>query len=117
MKRGYLETAKFLVQEYLVPRKIDILSEMRQANLKIKQEMDKTARIFNNIENMQTLAPVHRWGQNDTHVLISVKFAHRWSSPGCLDTWNQTLSVYSSVSDYVKDFDIVSTSKNFCRLS
>lgn len=34
-----------------------------------------------------------QWAQNSTAVFLSVKFAHRWSSPGALKVHNETLSV------------------------
>ena len=37
--------------------------------------------------------PVFRWAQNFTHVLIHIKFAHRFDAPACLYTWGKNLTV------------------------
>lgn len=39
------------------------------------------------------MVPVFRWAQNFTHVLIHIKFAHRFDAPACLYTWGKNLSV------------------------
>ena len=42
---------------------------------------------------MTRLSPVFKWGQNYTHILIYVKFAHRFDSPGCLHIWGKNLTL------------------------
>lgn len=39
------------------------------------------------------VVPVFRWAQNFTHVLIHIKFAHRFDAPACLYTWGKNLTV------------------------
>lgn len=34
-----------------------------------------------------------RWGQNFTHILIHVKFSHRFDSPGCNHLWGKNLTL------------------------
>lgn len=34
-----------------------------------------------------------RWGQNFTHVLLNVKFSHRFDTPSCLHTWGKNLTL------------------------
>lgn len=34
-----------------------------------------------------------RWAQNYTHVLLHVKFAHRFDSPACLHIWGKNLTL------------------------
>jgi len=104
MKRGFLDTVELIVKNYIMPRKIDIVTKLRTQTLELKQKVDKISRIFNNLSQRQTLQPVYRWGQNDTHVLINLKFAHRWGSPGCLDTWNKTMTVYDNERDFEHGF-------------
>lgn len=104
MKRGFLDTVELIVKNYILPRKIDILPQVRSLTLNSKQEVDKTSRIFNNLKNRQTLEPVFRWGQNMTHILINLKFAHRWGSPGCLDTWNKTMTIYNDEDNFNDEF-------------
>jgi hypothetical protein len=82
-----------ITEKYYIPQKIDILHHIRNTSNFIKQKIDKTIRISNNLKNRQTLSPIYRWGQNDTHILVNVKFGHRWGSPGCIDIWNKTMSI------------------------
>lgn len=44
--------------------------------------------------------PVMKWGQNYTHVLIYVKYAHRFDSPGCIDVWGHNLTLTNSTLKY-----------------
>lgn len=94
IKRGYTQTAKLIINQYTIPKKIDIVQSIKIVTNHLKQEIDKTVRISYHAEQQQILTPVYSWGQNSTHVLMQVKFAHRQGVPGCLDVWNKDLSIH-----------------------
>lgn len=45
--------------------------------------------------------PVLKWGQNDTHLFISMKMSHRWDSPPCLSTKQEFSSLTNQTFEYV----------------
>jgi hypothetical protein len=38
------------------------------------------------VQSESTCEPVAKWGQNETHLFLSLKMSHRWDSPPCLNT-------------------------------
>lgn len=93
MRFGFYEAAELLIQEYFVPKKIDIVDNIRTMANFLITEMDKKKKLANNFNKKQVLRPVLKWGQNYTHTHIYVKYAHRFDSPGCLDTWGKNLTL------------------------
>jgi len=96
MRIGFYNAAEWLLENWFVPKKIDIVDSIRSTADYLKREMDKRLRIAQNFNQKQTIVPVLKWGQNYTHVLIYVKYAHRFDSPGCLDVWGRNLTLNKS---------------------
>ena len=96
MRAGYYDVVELLVRDWYIPRKLDVVDNLRATANYLKREMDKKVRISNNFNHKQTIYPVLKWGQNYTHTLIYVKFAHRFDSPGCLDVWGKDLNFTST---------------------
>lgn len=42
------------------------------------------------VQSESTCEPVAKWGQNTTHLFVSLKMSHRWDSPPCLNTKHQS---------------------------
>jgi len=95
IKQGKYDAAEYLLKEWFVKRKIDIVENVRATVSYVKKEVDRTLSLASNFKKKQKIGPVFRWGQNFTHVLIHVKFAHRFDSPGCLHTWGKNLTLTS----------------------
>ena len=55
--------------------------------------MEKKLKLAYNFDKKQIVHPVMKWGQNYTHVLIYVKYSHRFDTPGCLDVWAKNLTL------------------------
>ena len=60
---------------------------MRTVSNYAKRELEKKKKLALNFNKRQKIIPVAKWGQNFTHVLVYVKFAHRFGSPGSNDNW------------------------------
>ncbi len=45
--------------------------------------------------------PVLKWGQNNTHIFLTMKLSHRWDSPPCLYTQKEHWSVINDSLEYV----------------
>ena len=96
MRAGFYDVVELLVRDWYIPRKLDVVDNLRATANYLKREMDKKVRIANNFNHKQTIYPVLKWGQNYTHTLMYVKFAHRFDSPGCLDVWGKDLNFTSN---------------------
>lgn len=45
--------------------------------------------------------PVVKWGQNLTHVFITMKMSHRWDSPPCLNTKEERSNLANNSFEYI----------------
>lgn len=62
------------------------------------------------MQSESTVEPVAKWGQNETHLFLSLKMSHRWDSPPCLNTKRQNAFSSSSHFNYT-NLCLVSNSK------
>lgn len=84
------------MEKWFIPKKIDIVENIRTVSNYVKRELEKKQKLALNFNKRQKIKPVMKWGQNFTHVLVSVKFAHRFDSPSCLDLWGTQLNFTDS---------------------
>ena len=63
------------------------MENIRTVSNYAKRELEKKQKLVLNFNRRQKIKPVMKWGQNFTHALVYVKFAHRFDSPGCIDNW------------------------------
>lgn len=93
MRFGFYDAAELLINSYFVPKKIDIVDNIRSMANFLSREMEKKLKLAHNFNKKQMLHPVLKWGQNYTHTHIYIKYAHRFDSPGCLDVWGKNLTL------------------------
>ena len=96
MKHGFYNTVEYLINKWFVPKKIDIVDNLRVTANYLKRHMQKKYKLAMNFNKKQIVSPVMKWGQNYTHILIYVKYAHRFDSPGCLDVWGKQMQFESN---------------------
>jgi hypothetical protein len=53
---------------------------------------------------------VIKWGQNESHIFISMKMSHRWDSPPCLNTKHEQSKLSNDSFQYINTC-VVSHSK------
>ena len=48
------------------------------------------------IQTKSTCEPVLKWAQNLSHIFVAVKLSHRWDSPPCLKTVEESYDLKNS---------------------
>ena len=92
MKHGFFEALNYVIDEWYLPQKIDILEDLRTTAGHITRTLENSQTLATNFKHQMTVSPAFKWGQNYTHVLLYVKFSHRFDTPGCLDLWNHNMN-------------------------
>jgi len=87
MRRGHFKATEKLI-DILASLGISLNDQLKLIGNHIKRDIDNIVSTASTKKAVQTLMPVFQWGQNRHNVIMQVKFAHRWDSPGCLDTKN-----------------------------
>lgn len=57
-----------------------------------------------------TCEPVTKWGQNESHIFLSMKMSHRWDSPPCLNTKKELSQLNNNTFEFT-NICVVSHSK------
>jgi hypothetical protein len=67
-------------------QQVDLSFSIRKAVRTLKDEADELLRTLNpKYGQAQQVAPAFQWAQNDTCILLTVKFTVRWNAPGALE--------------------------------
>lgn len=93
MRHGMFTATEYLFREWYIKKKIDIVEDVRTAIHFVNKELDRTLTLASNFKKKQRISPVFRWAQNFTHVLLHVKFAHRFDSPATLHLWGKNMTL------------------------
>eukprot|EP00927_Polykrikos_kofoidii_P023738 TRINITY_DN21764_c0_g1_i1.p1 TRINITY_DN21764_c0_g1~~TRINITY_DN21764_c0_g1_i1.p1 ORF type:complete len:541 (+),score=91.52 TRINITY_DN21764_c0_g1_i1:74-1696(+) len=65
---------------------IDLSFSVRQAVRALKLEVDELVRMLNPKYGLaQQVSPAFQWAQNETCILLTVKYTVRWNAPGALE--------------------------------
>lgn len=93
LKQGYFKTSDFLMKNWFLKKGIDIGDQLQREVGSLKSELDKLVQAVSNVKKNHTLNPVFKWAQSEDDILMLVKFAHRFDSPGCIDVKNERLTI------------------------
>ena len=93
ISRRDMNEIEHLVKEIFVPRGIDVSYELEQLKEDIRQSISIMESRLKPEKKRQMVRPVFKWGQTQHKVFITMKYSHRFDSPGCLDIDNQTLLI------------------------
>jgi len=93
LQKGYFKASDYLMKNWFLKKGIDIGDQLQKEVGSLKAELDKLVQAVSNVKQNQTLYPVFKWAQSEDDILMLVKFAHRFDSPGCIDVKNERLSV------------------------
>ncbi len=85
---------------------ISTLTLCLEAESTVRNAVDQVRKQQNNVLNVlegaqmmtlskgvKTISPAFQWAQSLDHVFLSVKFATRMDSPGCLDTFDKNITL------------------------
>lgn len=95
IKRGFYESARFLINEYFSKM---FSEQTMQSNVKsttnyVKTEIDKKIKVAHNIGKDQKIKSAWLWGQSKTHLVFHAKFTYKFDLTGCSDVWNINFGV------------------------
>lgn len=77
----------------LSPRISELVPLLRRYITKVREEQDKVLELANGKMTMVTIAPAFVWAQDLNSVALSIKFAHRFDSPSCIDIYDQNVTI------------------------
>jgi len=95
MRRGQLKAVEKII-EILALLKMNINNDLKMIGNHIKREIDSIVHLASTKKQIQTVTPVFQWAQNRYNVVMQVKFAHRFDSPGCLEMKNTVVDFTSN---------------------
>lgn len=99
LRRGQLKGVEKII-EILAILKININNDLKMIGNQIKRDIDSIVHLASTKKQIQTVTPVFQWAQNRYNVVLQIKFAHRFDSPGCLEM-KDTVVEFTSNSLYL----------------
>lgn len=78
---------ELLLEKWFIPKKIDIVENLRAVSTYAKRELDKRQRLAINFNRREKLTPVVKWGQSYTHALVSVTLGKKHDVRICSEVW------------------------------
>jgi hypothetical protein len=84
VSKGWVDTIED-IQHRLSDQEMDNLMSMLRDDVSRLQKLEEQV-----ILGKSVCEPVVKWAQNQTHVMVAVKLSHRWDSPPCTNTLQQT---------------------------
>jgi hypothetical protein len=97
LKMGYFQTSDFLMKNWFLKKGIDIGQDLQKEVGSLKAHLDKLVDSVSSVKKTHALNPVFKWAQSEDDILMIVKFAHRFDSPGCIDVKNENMSVVENL--------------------
>jgi hypothetical protein len=91
MKKGFFKVGHTFIDEILEPLGIESGDIIKKVGNQIKKDIDVLA--VSSRRSIQETIPVFQWGQSNTSILIQVKFAHRFDSPGCINIRDEVVRI------------------------
>eukprot|EP00929_Paragymnodinium_shiwhaense_P074887 TRINITY_DN38304_c0_g1_i1.p1 TRINITY_DN38304_c0_g1~~TRINITY_DN38304_c0_g1_i1.p1 ORF type:complete len:416 (+),score=143.17 TRINITY_DN38304_c0_g1_i1:70-1317(+) len=89
-----------------------IATVVRREVGELKQEADKLLASLTKQKEVGFVNCAFQWSQNSSTIFLSIKFAHRWSSPGALEVKNDEGSPAVSCADAGCSFNFAATGKH-----
>jgi hypothetical protein len=80
LQKGNTALARSIVELYDSQHQKVMERVVEEELLRLKQLQTEV------VQSESTCEPVAKWGQNTTHLFVSLKMSHRWDSPPCLNT-------------------------------
>lgn len=75
-------------------QQVDLSFSIRKAVRTLKDEADELLRTLNpKYGQAQQVAPAFQWAQNDTCIVLTVKFTVRWNAPGALEVTEPSVNM------------------------
>jgi hypothetical protein len=99
MTKRKLDSIEVLVENIFIPNNIDVTSELEDLKAEIMQDLGEFEQRLKAQKEPQMVRPVFKWGQSSRKVYIHLKYSHRFDAPGCLDIYNQNLSILKEGDD------------------
>lgn len=97
LKKGYFQTSDFLMKNWFLKKGIDIGDSLQKEVGSLKAHLDKLVSSVSDVKKTHSLSPVFKWAQSEDDILMIVKFAHRFDSPGCIDVKNEKMTVVDNL--------------------
>lgn len=93
MVKRDINNIEVLVNETFIPNNIDMTSELEDLKLEIIQDLAELEQRLKPKKEPQLVRPVFKWGQTARKVYIHLKYSHRFDAPGCLDIYDQKVTI------------------------
>eukprot|EP01017_Pseudomicrothorax_dubius_P027684 TRINITY_DN3225_c0_g1_i5.p1 TRINITY_DN3225_c0_g1~~TRINITY_DN3225_c0_g1_i5.p1 ORF type:complete len:310 (+),score=63.46 TRINITY_DN3225_c0_g1_i5:267-1196(+) len=93
MRKGFLGASYILVEDYFLEKGIDVVDTVRFVSTQMKKELDGLLSLVTHKREIKIVQPVLHWAQSEAFIVLQVKFAHRFDSPGCLDVKHENIKI------------------------
>eukprot|EP00347_Sterkiella_histriomuscorum_P021293 403334511 len=97
MRRNFFETSQYLINEYFIldgKRSAKAESTVRNAVEQVKNKQNEVLLALEKTpKGISVIAPAFQWAQSLDYIYLSIKFATRFDTPGCLDTFDENITI------------------------